>query len=245
MERKYAFLLALLITLLIAGNWLFFNADRIFPERESVVLERVVDGDTVELGDGRTVRLLNIDTEETGRAWSEEAKEFLGRFEGKSVELEISGIDKYGRILGRLYSDGDYINLELVREGLAYSYLGEGSELKKFKEAERQARDKELGIWEKSKYYGCLKVEINKKDEYVDIIDNCRVDLTGWTLSDEGRKRYVFGFDEDRFRVLSEEGSDEERKYYWGREDIWDDEKDSIFVRDSEGFLVYYDSYGY
>ena len=54
MLKKHSFFLVFLITLLVVGNYLFFNADEIFPERERVLVVRVLDGDTLELEDGRT-----------------------------------------------------------------------------------------------------------------------------------------------------------------------------------------------
>jgi len=245
MEKRYALLIAFLVTLLIAGNYLFLNADEIFPEREIVVISRVIDGDTVELEDGRIIRLLNINTPEKGRTGSEEASNFLKQFENQAVELEITGVGRYGRILGRLYAK-KYLNLELVRLGLAHQYLGEEHEIGSFKKAEQEAREKELGIWEKSEHYGCLSVEINKKDEFVIIEDKCGVDFSSWTIKDESTKIYKFEEDwEGEISLYSGDGVDEEDELYWGRGDVWNDDKDSIFVRDEKGLLVYYDSYGY
>jgi len=245
MEKRYAFLLALLVTLLVAGNYLFLNASNIFPERETVIIGRVIDGDTVELEDGRKIRLLNINAPEKGKPFSEDSTNFLKSFENKSVELEFEGVDKYGRVLGRIYS-GEYINLELVRLGLAHQYLGEDSEIADFKKAEKEARAKEVGIWEKSVYYDCLNVEINKYDEYVIIEDKCDVEFGGWTLKDESTKDYSFKeIRGSRFVIYSESGIDKNDEFYWGRDKVWNDDKDSIFIRDEEGNLVYYDSYGY
>jgi len=245
MEKRYALLISLLITLLIAGNYLYFKADEIYPERDIVVISRVIDGDTVELEDGRIIRLLNINTPEKGRAFSEEASNFLKQFENQAVELEITGVGKYGRILGRLYGNA-YLNLELVKLGLAHQYLGEENEIDEFKKAEQEAREKGLGIWEKSEHYDCLSVEINKYDEFVIIEDKCGVDFSSWTIKDESTKNYVFDTNwEGEVSLYSGEGVDKENELYWGRGNVWNDDKDSIFIRDEKGLLVYYDSYGY
>jgi endonuclease YncB( thermonuclease family) len=245
MEKKHALFIALAITGIIAGNWLFFQEFSEF-DREHVIIQRVIDGDTVELQDGRTVRLLNINTEEKGRAWSSEASEYLSRYLNKSVEIEVSGVGKYGRILGRLYSGEEYLNLEIVRLGLAHVYLVEESEEKEFKKVEEKAREEEIGIWEKSEYDGCLDVEINKKDEYLVIEDICGLDFNGWSVKDESTKMYKFK-DNKRinYKLFSEKGDDVGNELYWGQGKVWNDDRDSIFIRDSSGFLVYYDSYGY
>tara|TARA_Y100000034_G_C6894063_1_gene411791 strand:+ start:1199 stop:1948 length:750 start_codon:yes stop_codon:yes gene_type:complete len=243
MDKKHALFIALSITLVIAGNWLFFQDFSEF-EREKVIIQRVIDGDTVELEDGRVIRMLNINTEEKGRAWSSEATEYLRGYLNESVELEIEGVGKYGRILGRLYGE-EYINLELVMFGLAHVYLAEEDELKEFKKVEKESREGELGIWEKSEYWDCLNVEINKKDEVVVIEDECGVDFRGWTIKDESTKMYKFSRDFDGGKLYSGKGDDLDGELYWGRGKVWNDDRDSIFIRDSSGFLVYYDSYGY
>ena len=50
------------------------------------MISRVIDGDTVELEDGRTIRLLNINTPEKGRPFSDEATDFLKEYE-KAKEI--------------------------------------------------------------------------------------------------------------------------------------------------------------
>ena len=78
MERKGALVIAFLITGLIVGNYLFFTDAGVVRER--VEISRVLDGDTVDLVDGRRIRLLNINTPEKGLAYSDLAKEFLSEF---------------------------------------------------------------------------------------------------------------------------------------------------------------------
>jgi endonuclease YncB( thermonuclease family) len=245
MEKKHALFIALAITGIIAGNWLFFY-DWEELSRESVVISRVIDGDTVELEDGRVIRMLNINTEEKGRSHALEASEFLKEYLNESLELEVSGVGKYGRILGKLYKNDLYLNLELVRLGLAHKYIVKDNELGVFTDIEKKAREEELGIWERSEYDGCLDVEINKKDEVVVIKDNCGLNFNGWTLKDESTKQFKFERDfGNEFVLLSNKGESVGNEIYWGRGNVWNDENDAIFIRDSSGFLVYYDSYGY
>src|SRR3989338_1996127 len=241
MNRKASFLIASMITILIAGNYMFFADEGIVRER--VEITRVLDGDTVELSDGRHIRLLNINTPEKGLPYSNLAKEFLSNF--TSVGLETAGLDKYDRTLGRLYNNNEYLNLEIVRNGMAHTYLVLDEESSLFEKAENSARKNGKNMWEKSPLAECLDVEINKYDEYVDIEDSCGVDFTGWNVKDESTKMYKFKKDMgESFRLYSAKGSDSESIIYWGREKIWNDDYDEIFIRDSDGLLVYYDSYG-
>lgn len=240
MERKSSLIIAFLITSLIVGNYLFFADEGIV--REKVEISRVLDGDTVELADGRRIRLLNINTPEKGLPYSDIAKNYLLNF--TDVELETSGLDRYDRILGKLYFGDYYLNLELVKNGMAHSYLVSDSEENLFEKAEQYARDNEKNIWEKSNFNNCLLIEINKYEEYVDINDSCYVDFTGWTIKDESTKSYKFKKDMgESFRLYSTKGTDNKYELYWGRDNIWNNDHDEIFVRDSNGFLVYYYSY--
>ena len=66
------------------------------------LVSRVVDGDTLELGNGETVRLVGIDTPEVGACGFEQAAAHLGRLVlGKQVRLGVSDEDRdgYGRLL--------------------------------------------------------------------------------------------------------------------------------------------------
>ncbi|MEK6924748.1 MAG: thermonuclease family protein [Nanoarchaeota archaeon] len=241
MNKKASFLLASMITLIIAGNYIFFADDGIV--REKVEIVRVLDGDTVELADGRKVRLLNINTPEKGLSYSTLGKEYLSGF--TEVELETKGLDKYTRTLGRLYSGDLYLNLEIVKQGFAHTYLVDESEERLFNNVEEYARENQLNIWERSEFYGCLDVEINKYDEYLLIEDSCGVNLVGWSVKDESTKSYEFEKDfGELFKLYSWKGSDDSENIYWGRENIWNDDHDEIFIRDNNGFLAYYYSYG-
>ena len=242
MERKGALVIAFLITGLIVGNYLFFTDAGVVRER--VEISRVLDGDTVDLVDGRRIRLLNINTPEKGLAYSDLAKEFLSEF--TNVELETAGLDRYERTLGKIYSGEKYLNLEIVRSGMAHTYLVADSENSLFARAERDARENEGGIWKMSSNALCISAEINKYDEYVEITDSCDVDFTGWILKDESTKSYKFSEDVGKSFILhSGKGSDTATDIYWGKEQhIWNDDHDEIFIRDADGFLAYYDSYG-
>ena len=241
MDRKNALIISFLITSLIAGNFMFFADKGIV--REKVEISRVLDGDTVELSDGRHIRLLNINTPEKGLPYSDLAKEFLSNF--TFVGLETGGLDKYQRTLGKLYFNDKYLNLEIVKNGMAHTYLVLDDESSIFNKAEKYAQKNGKNMWEKSSFAECLNVEINKYEEYVDITDSCGTDFTGWNVKDESTKMYKFKKDMgESFRLYSGKGSDTESNIYWGKEKIWNDDHDEIFIRDSDGLLVYYYSYG-
>ncbi len=243
MNKIPALFISLIITLVIAGNYVFFTTAS--SEREKVEIIRVLDGDTVELVDGRTIRLVNINTPEKKFPFSNLAKDYLTQYVGKEIYLESLGLDKYYRTLGRLFYNEEYLNKKIIESGMAHKYLVIDNEVKDFTNVEKIAIKNKKGIWQESSYYGCLYVEINKYDEYISLVDSCGVDFTGWTVKDESTKSYTFKKDfGERFILYSAKGKDTSTEAYWGKERVWNDVGDAIFIRDDSGLLVYYDSYG-
>jgi endonuclease YncB( thermonuclease family) len=112
---------------------------------------RVVDGDTLRLGD-RTVRLAKVDAPERGQGCADAAgvafdcgaaaAEALSRLvNGRSVLCLVSGRDSFGRDLGHCTAGGAELNAGLVKAGWA---LGEDAALVQLEaEARRAAR----GLW--------------------------------------------------------------------------------------------------
>ena len=124
-------------------------------------VKNVVDGDTIDviidLGFdilfSSRVRLAGIDTPESRttdkaeKALGIEAKEYLKKQlkDAKSVVIRTEKMDsseKYGRILGWVYINGDSesINNKMINDGYAWGYLGE-TKIKDF-EALKKARTK-------------------------------------------------------------------------------------------------------
>jgi micrococcal nuclease len=104
----------------------------------SAVVERVIDGDTVDVRyDGAThrVRLLNVDTPETVdpdkpvQCLGAEATEFLRQRlpEGTPVRLRFDKDrhDRYNRVLAGVFAQGVLINAEIARAGLGVAVIYE------------------------------------------------------------------------------------------------------------------------
>ncbi len=109
-------------------------------------VENIVDGDTIDvlidlgfdiLFQSR-VRLAGIDTPESRtkdlkeKALGLESKEYLKKHlkDAKSVVIKTEKIDsseKYGRILGWVYVDGDTesLNDKMINDGYAWGYMGD------------------------------------------------------------------------------------------------------------------------
>lgn len=100
----------------------------------NATIEHVIDGDTVDVmieGREQRVRLIGIDTPETGKSdtpdecFGPEATAFTASLlpVGTAVRIERDtvGRDDYGRLLGYLYraDDGIFVNYEIIRHGFA------------------------------------------------------------------------------------------------------------------------------
>lgn len=225
----------------------------------SFLVKEVVDGDTMILSDGSRVRLIGINTSEYGMYFYEEASEVLEAMVlGKEVILEkdISSVDKYGRLLRYVYVGDLFVNLEMVKRGFAnaYTFPPDVKYTEKFLEAERYARENNLGLWEKSKTF-VIKIDINYdargndnmnlNDEYVMLenIGNDSIDIKGWTVKDSGTSIYKFGryFLEpgSTIYLFTGSGSDGEGRFYWGSSrPIWNNDSDTLYLRDREGLLI-------
>lgn len=249
MNKKFAFILAILITLLIASNYSFFKitGNQIKNEREFVSLSRVIDGDTIEIEGGRKIRLLNVNAPEKNVKGSEMARDFLKNYETEIIELEVTGIDKYDRELARIYHENSYLNLELVRQGLSSKFLVDDKELKSFDKAENFAILNALGIWNKSNYFDCFSSEINSKKEYLVLINTCEMSLNKWTLKDESRKTYTFkNITFKKINLHSGIGKDNSTDLFWNSNaNIWNNDRDSVYLFDEAGNIVHSKSYGY
>ncbi|MFZ2206347.1 MAG: thermonuclease family protein [Microgenomates group bacterium] len=125
---------------------------------EFAVVKRVVDGDTIELVDGRKVRYIGVDTPELhhptkgvqcfGKEAMEKNKELV---EGKTIRMEkdVSETDRYKRLLRYVWKDDIFINEYLAREGYALqaTFPPDVVYTKLFTEAAQEAREQNKGLW--------------------------------------------------------------------------------------------------
>ena len=124
----------LLVVILLAS--LLLNVGFLISSWRAQVVISVPDGDSLQLRDGRRVRLLGIDAPEKGRCMAEEAREQLSYLaRGKHVRLKDRVTDDYGRVLANVFVGGKLIQAIMIRDGLA---RGEPS---------AYARGKKLGIY--------------------------------------------------------------------------------------------------
>jgi len=142
--------------LLLVLSLLFFSL-HVFCAREERKTEEnqvieILDGDTIRLSNGITVRYIGVDTPEEGEPFYLEAKEVNEKLvKGNTVRLEfdLQARDKYDRMLAYVYVDTVMVNLRLLKEGLAviYPYSPNLRHLQEFCAVQKEAREEHLGIW--------------------------------------------------------------------------------------------------
>ncbi|MFZ5799777.1 MAG: thermonuclease family protein [Candidatus Omnitrophota bacterium] len=129
----------------------------------AVRVKAVIDGDTIVLSNNQKVRYIGLDTPEiflktetafeyAPKPFAEAAKEFNRKMvEGKVVRLEfdIERKDKYRRLLVYCFLDGEMVNAQLLRNGLAmlYTQVPNIKYVDLLVKAQQEAREDGLNLW--------------------------------------------------------------------------------------------------
>jgi len=91
----------------------------------TVKVTRVVDGDTLKLSNGQTVRMIGIDTPEKGQCGFAEASARLNQLVGGQTVATPAGarddVDRYGRVLRYVETAAVDAGQVLINEGLAHA----------------------------------------------------------------------------------------------------------------------------
>jgi micrococcal nuclease len=137
--------LRLFVFLLVVARICFGQEGRVVGVKDGDTIEVLVDGKAI------VVRFEHVDCPEIGggQPYSRVAKEFVSNLcFGKEVKLVSKGTkDRYGRLIAVVYTkEGVNVNLELVKNGLAWHYKRYSSDAV-YDEAEVSARANRINIW--------------------------------------------------------------------------------------------------
>lgn len=134
------------------GLFLLFFPISATSAEATVKVIGITDGDTVRVlfqGENRQekVRLDQIDAPERGQPFGEKSRQYLAELvHGKTITLEYTGRDRYGRLIGTLRVDGKSMNAEMVRAGYAWVYRRYMKD-ENLLLLEAAARENERGLW--------------------------------------------------------------------------------------------------
>ncbi len=167
------------------------GVDRPEPEAlDKVTVTSVIDGDTIEIVGGLTVRYLGIDAPERGEPLYREARERNKKLlEGRSLRLEIcegEKRDRYGRLLAWVYSDGELINATILREGYARLLIIAPCALEKAETLQaslKEAIEETTGLWS-----GLKTIPFKEADHYV----GAYMRVTGKVENIQGSRHALF-----------------------------------------------------
>lgn len=132
------------------------------PAGIDFTVERVVDGDTIVVSGGRTVRLIGVDTPETKDprrpvgCFGKEASDFTTSLVPRGARVRLVGDveqrDRYDRTLAYVYRlrDGLFVNAELLRRGYAQvlTIPPNVAHAEEFVTLAGQARAAGAGLWQ-------------------------------------------------------------------------------------------------
>lgn len=114
---------------------------------------RVLDGDTIEVlqvNNERTrIRLNGIDAPEKKQDFGQRSRQFLSRqLAQQFVTITGDETDRYGRLLGTVWLNGQDINLLQLQSGMAWAYRYQGKASNSaYLAMEKEARKQRKGLW--------------------------------------------------------------------------------------------------
>ena len=189
-------------------------------DAEAATVASVTDGDTIRValegGPDTAVRLIGINSPETGECFAEEAARVLTTLvpEGTVVGMtrDVSEVDEFGRLLRYIWRNRMSVNEEMVRLGAAIArrYPPDTTMAESLERAQVQASEAQRGLWDPDACGPRSDVELsiseleydapgddslNLNQEWIVIRNEGSgpVDLSGWGIRDESaRNRYLF-----------------------------------------------------
>lgn len=256
-------IIIMICILLLAGVIMIFR--ELNPDSNEIYdVDEIIDGDTIRLSTGQKVRLIGINTPESGQPYYNEANQKISELIGGNrvtLKKDVEDKDQYGRLLRYVYVNDTHVNLEMVRQGMAIAYEFEPNVKysDEFYEAESQARNAKIGIWTPSSH--TLKISEfnydaegndneNLNGEFIIFTNegNSSLELTGWMVLDESNNEYYFPSfflgNGSSVTLYTGSGTNSQTELYWGStKSIWSNHGDAAFLRDSEGFFVNFQRY--
>jgi micrococcal nuclease len=229
----------------------------------NMTVTEVIDGDTFYLGNGDKIRMLGINTPESGRPYAQEATDFLtNMILGKEVTLvndsKNDDVDSYGRLLAHVYVNDTFVNYEIIKAGYAFWYpYTSGTDFDtEYEAAQNDASNNKIGLWTESSYNLTIDyIEYDPEGEEADgeylVLtnhENYNVTMVGWFLQDEAAQTaYEFNLtieSNTTIRIYTGSGTDNSTTIFWGwHQGIWNNSGDFAILQDENGYMV--DSYRY
>lgn len=116
---------------------------------------KVYDGDTITVrskGSDVRVRFACVDAPEMSqKPYGQISRDHLAKLlpVGAEVDVYVKTKDHYGRVIGEVVKNGESINLQMVKDGMAFVWAKFASQCGagKMFSAEKEARESGRGVW--------------------------------------------------------------------------------------------------
>ncbi len=225
MNKKH---LIILILFVISGIFYYHITSPI--QTQTFQVSRIIDGDTIETSTNIQIRLLGINTPEKSQPFYTEAKTYLTNLtQNESIQAEIYGTDKYSRTLAYIFLDDKNINEQILKQGLATLYYYEHDKYyNDLKQAEEFARLNQKNLWQKSPDKNCIKIiEFQYQEPETLVLQNSCDKILNITFKDDAN--HIYQATLNPISTFTQNFSH-----------IWNDDGDSIYIRDNKGLLLFY-----
>jgi len=145
-----------LVTLILG----FFSGNYYSQQKQSslvtkATVTRIIDGDNLELDNGKSIRLYGVGCPEKNQKFSKKAIVLSTKLAlNQQITIDYQPnyqTDKWGRILGYVFIDDTFLNEELIRQGYCQVTIYEKRAKLKYQDelltAQDQAKQEKLGRW--------------------------------------------------------------------------------------------------
>lgn len=132
------------------------------------IVSRIVDGDTFYCRDGRTVRLIGVDSPEHDQSFGSVSREALVKMlpVGSVVrrQVDVAPHDRYGRVLAYVWLGPTLVNEQMVQDGWAvlYTVPPNVKYADRLRQAQNEARMVGAGLWAQ-RGFDCLPSDFRKR----------------------------------------------------------------------------------
>ena len=146
-----------LVTLILG----FFSGNYYSQQKQSSLITqatvtRIIDGDNLELDNGKSIRLYGINCPEKNQKFSQESINLSAKLAlNQQITIDYQpnySADKWGRILGYVFIDDTFLNQELVKQGYCEVTIYQKRAKLKYQNelltAQEQAKQEKLGKWQ-------------------------------------------------------------------------------------------------
>lgn len=231
-------------------------------QKEEIVVQNVIDGDTVTDSRGLKIRLLGINAPEKNQpnfTLARQTLESLVLHKKLDLVLDIEKFDQYGRVLGYLYDGNVFINSELLKKGVAVletipPNVAHADELES---SQGLGRKNCAGMWKDlCNSSACIQISSIHSDtkgklnnQYIEFKNTCTAsqNLSGYLLKDSSAgNSYLFKNvivkSSETLRLYSGCGQDLANSLFWQCPErtsgIWNKKGDHAYLYDNTGKLI-------